>query len=227
MDPIVCHMEAVPLEEVPVVCEYLDVFPDELPGMPPEHDVEFIIDLIPGTAPIAKRPYRMLADELVELKKQLRELQDKGYIRPSSSPWGASVLFVKKSEEKLCFCVDYRELNAIIIKNYYSLFLISEILNHLCKTRIYIKLDIIHAFNHLHIQKNDEEFTVFHNYFELFEYLVVFFNFFNDSVTFQSYINNILWNGLVLDCFHLFRVYLYIIFIDYVAEKANFFLMKL
>ena len=98
MDPIVCHMEAVPLEEVPVVCEYPDVFLDELPGMPPDHDVEFIIDLIPGTAPIAKRPYRMPADELVELKKQLRELQDKGYIRSSSSPWGAPVLFVKKKE---------------------------------------------------------------------------------------------------------------------------------
>src|SRR5438128_10791388 len=87
LDPMVRQMEAIPLEEVPVVCEYSDVFPDELPGMPPDRDVEFIIDLLPGTAPIAKRPYRMPADELVELKRQLRELQEKGYIRPSSSPW--------------------------------------------------------------------------------------------------------------------------------------------
>ena len=74
--------------------EFLDVFPNDLPGMPPDHDIEFIIELLPGTTPIAKSPYRMGVNELKELKKQIKELQEKGFIRPSSSPWGAPVIFV-------------------------------------------------------------------------------------------------------------------------------------
>jgi hypothetical protein len=88
-NPMMFSMEAKPLEGAPVVNEYPDVFPEELPGMPPDRDIEFVIDLIPGTSPIAKRPYRMAASELTELKKQLEELQRMGFIRPSSSPWGA------------------------------------------------------------------------------------------------------------------------------------------
>ena len=99
---MVLSMEAKYLEEVPVVNEYPDVFPEELPGMPPDRDIEFVIDLVPGTSPIAKRPYRMAASELAELKKQLEELQRIGFIRPSSSPWGAPVLFVKKKDEVVC-----------------------------------------------------------------------------------------------------------------------------
>ncbi|XP_073351727.1 uncharacterized protein [Aegilops tauschii subsp. strangulata] len=99
------------LEEVPVVRDYPDVFPEELPGMPPDRDIEFLIDLIPGTGPIAKRPYRMPPQELEELKKQIRELQAQGFIRPSSSPWGAPVLFVEKKDGTLRMCVDYRSLN--------------------------------------------------------------------------------------------------------------------
>jgi len=84
------------ITDIPIVNEFLDVFPDDLPGMPPEREVEFIIELLPGTAPIAKRPHRMGVNELEELKKQIRELQYKGYICPSSSPWGAPVLFIEK-----------------------------------------------------------------------------------------------------------------------------------
>jgi hypothetical protein len=91
---MVFSMEAKVRDGVPVVNEYPDVFPDELPGMPPDRDIEFVIDLIPGTSPIAKRPYMMAAAELAKLKEQLRDLQKKGYIRPSSSPWGSPVLFV-------------------------------------------------------------------------------------------------------------------------------------
>jgi hypothetical protein len=109
------------LEEIPVVCKYPDVFPDELPGMPPDRDVEFVIELQPGTAPISKRPYRMPPKELAELKNQLQELLDKGYIRPSSSPWGCPALFVKKKDGSLRLCVDYRPLNAVAIKNKYPL----------------------------------------------------------------------------------------------------------
>jgi hypothetical protein len=90
-----------------VVCEYTDVFPDELPGLPPYKDVEFLIELQPGTAPISKRSYRMPPKELAELMKQRQELLDKGYIRPSSSPWGSPALFVKKKDGSLRLCVDY------------------------------------------------------------------------------------------------------------------------
>jgi hypothetical protein len=96
-----------PLDKIPVVCEYPDVFPDELSGMPPDRDVEFVIELQPGTAPISKRPYHMPPKELAELKTQLQELLDKGYIRPSSSPWGCPALFVKKKDGSLRMCVDY------------------------------------------------------------------------------------------------------------------------
>ena len=90
------HAEDKKLADIPVVCEYPDVFPNDLPGMPPDHDVEFTIELQPGTAPISRRPYRMPPNELAELKKQLQELLDKGYICPSTSPWGCPALFVKK-----------------------------------------------------------------------------------------------------------------------------------
>jgi hypothetical protein len=105
-----------PLDEIPVVCEYPDVFPNELPGMPPDRDVEFVIELQPGTTPISKTPYRMPPKELAELKTQLQELLDKGYILPSSSHWGCPALFVKKKDGSLRTCVDYRPLNAVTIK---------------------------------------------------------------------------------------------------------------
>jgi hypothetical protein len=102
-----------------VVCEYADVFPDELPGMPPDRDIEFAIELQPGTTPISKRPYQMPPAELAELKKQLQELLDKGFICPSTSPWGCPALFVNKKDESLRLCIDYRPLNAVTIKNKY------------------------------------------------------------------------------------------------------------
>jgi hypothetical protein len=113
--------EGIELEAIPIVCEYPDVFPDDLPGMPPDRDVEFIIELQPGTAPISKRPYRMPPNELAELKTQLQDLLDKGYIRPSASPWGCPALFVKKKDNSLRMCVDYCPLNAVTIKNKYPL----------------------------------------------------------------------------------------------------------
>jgi hypothetical protein len=96
----------LPLKKIPVVCKYADVFLDELPGMPPDWDIEFSIELQPGAAPISKRPYRMPPAELAELKKQLQELLDKGFIRPSTSPWGCPALFVKKKDEGLRLCID-------------------------------------------------------------------------------------------------------------------------
>ena len=97
--PNLNSLKGVSLDEVPVVKEYPDVFPDELPGMPPDRDVEFLIELLPGSGPIAKRPYPMSVDELKELKKQLADQFDKGFIRQSSSSWGAPVLFVEKKDK--------------------------------------------------------------------------------------------------------------------------------
>jgi len=114
-------MKDIKLEDIPVVCEYADVFSNDLPGLPPDRDIEFVIELQPGTAPISKRPYRMPPKELVELKIQLQDLLDKGYIRPSASPWGCLALFVKKKDDSLRLCVDYRPLNAVTIKNKYPL----------------------------------------------------------------------------------------------------------
>ena len=140
--PMVCNMEAKTLEEVPVVCEYPDVFPEELPGMPPDRDIEFIIDLLPGTGPIAKRPYRMATDELKELKEQLRELQEKGYIRPSSSPWGSPVLYVRKKDGSLRMCIDYRSLNEVTIKNKYLLPRIDDLFDQLEGAKYFSKIDL-------------------------------------------------------------------------------------
>jgi hypothetical protein len=118
---MVNQMKVTALEEIRVVQEYPNVLPEQLSGMPPDHDIEFLVELLPRTPPISKRPYRMSINELVELNKQIVELQAKGFIRPSSSPWGASVLFVEKNDGTQRMCVDYRSLNEVTIKNKYPL----------------------------------------------------------------------------------------------------------
>jgi hypothetical protein len=104
-----------------VVRDFSDIFLEELPGMPPDREVEFVIDLLPGTTLTSKRPYEMSVKELKELKKQLMELQEAGYIRPNSSPCGAPVLFVQKKDGSQGMCVDYRTLNDVTVKNKYPL----------------------------------------------------------------------------------------------------------
>ena len=101
------------LEEVRVVCNYPEVFPDELPGLAPDREIEFTIEVVPGTKPISKAPYRMTPIELKELQEQLRELLNKGLIRPSHSPWGAPILFMKKKDGSMQMCIDYRALNKV------------------------------------------------------------------------------------------------------------------
>ena len=123
--------EGTILDEIPIVREFPDVFPDDIAGLPPEREVEFTIDLIPGTEPISIPPYRMAPAELRELKAQLEELLSKGFIRPSISPWGAPVLFVKKKDGSLRLCIDYRKLNRVTIRNQYPLPRIDELFDQL------------------------------------------------------------------------------------------------
>ena len=114
-----------------VVCEYSDVFPEDLVSLPPHREIEFSIDLVPGTAPISMAPYRFAPAELVELKVQLQELLGKGFVRPSVSPWGAPALFVKKKDGALRLCIDYRKLNRATVKNEYPMPRIDDLFDQL------------------------------------------------------------------------------------------------
>lgn len=109
------------ISDIPVVEEFSDVFPDDIPSLPPMREIDFTIDLLPGTTPISQTPYQMAPAELQELKTQLQELVDKGFVRPSTSPWDAPFLFVKKKDGTLTLCIDYKKLNQVTIKNKYPL----------------------------------------------------------------------------------------------------------
>jgi hypothetical protein len=156
-------MIELPLKKIPVVCGYADVFPDELLGMPPDRDIEFAIELHPRTTPISKRPYRMPPTELAELKKQLQELLDKGFIRPSTSPWGCPALFVKK-DESLRLCIDYRPLNAVTIKNKYPLPRIDVLFDQLVRAKVFSKIDLHSGYHQIKIRVNDIPKTGFSSF---------------------------------------------------------------
>jgi hypothetical protein len=128
--------------EVPVVNEFPDVFPEELPSMPPDRDIEFVIELMPGTAPIYKTAYRMATLELVELKEHIKELLDKGFIHSSSSPWGDPVIFVLKKHGIQRLYVDYRALNEVTVKNKYPLPMIDDLFDQLCGACVFSKIDL-------------------------------------------------------------------------------------
>ncbi|GJR95557.1 putative reverse transcriptase domain-containing protein [Tanacetum coccineum] len=130
------------LEDVPVVQEFPEVFPEDLPGIPPTRQVEFRIDLVPGATPVARALYRLALSKMKELAEQLQELTDKGFIRPSSSPWGAPVLFVKKKDGSFRMCIDYRELNKLTVKNRYPLPRIDDLFDQLQGSSIYSKIDL-------------------------------------------------------------------------------------
>jgi hypothetical protein len=142
LNPCTYATTGIKLKDIPIVCEYPDVFPDDLPGMPPDRDIEFIIELQPGTAPISRRSYRMPPNELAELKIQLQDLLDKGFIHPSASPWGYPALFVKKKDNSLRLRVDYRPLNAVTIKNKYPLPRIDILFDQLAGAKVFSKIDL-------------------------------------------------------------------------------------
>jgi len=128
--------------ELPVMQEFPEVFSDDIIDLPPEREVEYATDLVPGTSPISIAPYRMSASELGELKKQLEELLEKQFIRPSVSPWGAPVLLVKKKDGSMRLCVDYRQLNKVTIKDRYPLPRIDDLMDQLVGAEVFRKIDL-------------------------------------------------------------------------------------
>ena len=130
------------LESIPVVSEFSEVFPTDLPGLPPDRDIDFCIDVEPGTRPISIPPYRMAPAELKELKEQLQDLLSKGFIRPSVSPWDAPVLFVKKKDGSMRMCIDYRQLNKVTIRNKYPIPRIDDLFDQLQGASVFSKIDL-------------------------------------------------------------------------------------
>jgi hypothetical protein len=184
-------MIELPLKKILVVCEYADVFPDNLPGMPPDREIEFIIELQPGTTSISKRPYRMPPAELAELKKQLQELLDKGFIRPSTSPWGCPALLVKKKDEILRLCTDYHPLNAVTIKNKYPLPRIDVLFDQLVGAKMFSKINLRSGYHQIKIRASDILKTVFSTRYGLYEYLVMSFGLTNMPAYFMYLMNSI------------------------------------
>ncbi|GJV93879.1 putative reverse transcriptase domain-containing protein [Tanacetum coccineum] len=130
------------LDDIRIVRDFSEVFPDDLSGLPPVRELEFRVDLIPGASPVVKSPYRLAPSEMLELSNQLKELQEKGFIRPSHSPWGAPVLFVKKKDGAMRMCIDYRELNKLTIKNRYPLPRIDDLFDQLQGACYFSKIDL-------------------------------------------------------------------------------------
>ncbi|XP_019056457.1 PREDICTED: uncharacterized protein LOC109116102 [Tarenaya hassleriana] len=149
------------LEDTTVVQEFPDVFPDELPGLPPEREVDFSIEVVPGTEPITKTPYRMAPTEMAKLKKQFNELMETGFIRPSVSPWGVPVLYVKKKDGSMRLCIDYRGLNQVTIKNRYPLPRIDELLDQLQGAKWFFKIDLRSGYYQIRVKAGDIQKTTF------------------------------------------------------------------
>jgi hypothetical protein len=172
------------------MCEFLDVFPEDLPGLPPERDIEFMIELKPGTTPISRRSYRMPSNELAELNTELQDLLGKGFIRPSSSPWGCPAIFVKKKDQTLRMRVDYRPLNEVTIKNEYPLPRINLLFDQLTRARVFSKLDLRSSYHQIRIRPEDIPKTTFTTRYGLFQYLVMFFGLTNAPTHFTYLMNS-------------------------------------
>ncbi|GJU31762.1 putative reverse transcriptase domain-containing protein, partial [Tanacetum coccineum] len=193
------------LESHPVVQNFPDVFPDELPGLPPEREVEFTIELIPGAQPISKAPYRMAPVELKELKDQLQELLERGFIRPSVSPWGAPVLFVKKKDGSMRLCIDYRELNRITVRNRYPLPRIDDLFDQLQGAKFFSKIDLRSGYHQLRVKEQDISKTAFRTRYGHYEFLVMPFGLTNAPAVFMDLMNRV---------FHEYLDRFVIVFID-------------
>ena len=198
-DSIAYLLASLSLSDVPetlrvyprVVCDFPDVFPEELPGLPPIREMEFCLDLVPGTGPISMAPYRFAPAELVELKKQLVELQQKGFIRPSVSPWGAPALFVKKKDGSLRLCIDYRRLNRVTVKNKYPMPRIDDLFDQLRGLVCFSKIDLRSGYYQLRVREEDIPRTAFRTRHGHYKFTVMPFSLTNTPVAFMVLINRI------------------------------------
>ena len=179
------------IENVPVVRDFEDVFPEELPGIPPVRAVEFVIDLKPGTTPIAKRPYKMPPHELLELKEEIDKSLAKGFIRPSSSAWGAPSLFVKKKDGTNRLVQDYRPINQATIQNKYPLPRINDLYDQLAGSSVFSKLDLRLGYHQIRVRKEDIPKTAFVTRYGSYEYTVMSFGLTNAPATFSRLMNYI------------------------------------
>ncbi|KAL8119480.1 hypothetical protein AgCh_016850 [Apium graveolens] len=179
------------LDEIPIVKEFPDIFPEELPGLPHDREIKFSIDLIPGAEPVSKTPYRMAPMEMKELAKQLQELLDKGVIRPSVSPWGAPVLFVNKKDGSMRLCIDYREVNKLTIKNKYHLPRIDDLFDQLKGACYFSKIDLRFGYHQLKIKPEDIPKTAFRTRYGHYEFLMMSFGLTNAPSAFMDLMNRV------------------------------------
>nr|GEW03027.1 putative reverse transcriptase domain-containing protein [Tanacetum cinerariifolium] len=179
------------IEDIPVVKEFPDVFPEDLPGLPPIRQVEFQIDLIPGAAPVARAPYRLAPLEMQELSNQLQELIDQGFIRPSTSPWGAPVLFIKKKYESFRMCINYWDLNKLTINNCYPLPRIDDLFDQLQGSSVYSKIDLRLGYHQLRVRDEDIPKTAFRTRYEHYEFQVMPFALTNAPAVFMDLMNRV------------------------------------
>jgi hypothetical protein len=185
------QLDASQGSEVLVVNEFFDVFPEEFPGMPPDRDIEFVIELKPGTTPIYKTPFRMTTPELAELKEHIRELLEKGFIHPSSSPWGAPVIFVLKKDGTQRLCVDYRALNEVTVKNKYPLPRIDDLFDQLRGACVFSKIDLQSGYHQLKVRECDIPKTAFVSRYGLYEFTVMSFGLTNAPAYFMYMMNKV------------------------------------
>ncbi|GJU57777.1 putative reverse transcriptase domain-containing protein [Tanacetum coccineum] len=178
-------------EEIVVVRDFPKVFPDDLSGLPPIREIEFRIELIPRATPVAKSPYRLAPSELEELSGQLKELQDKGFIRPSSSPCRAPVLFVKKKDGSFRMCIDYRELKKLTVKNRYPLPIIDDLFDQLQGSQFFSKIDLRSGYHQLRVHEDDIPKTMFRTRYGHFEFTVMPFGLTNAPTIFIDLINRV------------------------------------
>ncbi|KAL0551536.1 hypothetical protein IC582_010625 [Cucumis melo] len=181
----------VSLSSEPVVRDYSDVFLEELPGLPPQREIDFTIELEPGTVPISRAPYRMAPAELKELKMQLQEFLDKGFIWSSVSPWGAPVLFVKKKDGSMRLCIDYRELNKVTVKNKYPMPRIDDLFDQLQRATTFSKIDLRLEYHELRIKDSDVPKTTFRSRYGHYEFIVMSFGLTNAPAVFMDLMNKV------------------------------------
>jgi hypothetical protein len=169
------HLDATSTLDIRTISKFSDVFPEELLGMPPDCEIEFVIELVSGMVPIFKRPYRMVANQLADLKEQLQELLDNGYVHPSASPWGGPIIFVHKKDGTKRMCMDYRSLNEVTIKNKYPLLGIDDLFDQLKGACVFLKIDLMSGYHQLNIRASYIPKTAFITRYGLYEYMVMSF----------------------------------------------------